>query len=155
MPHLLLTVLVLLSGVLQPSDVRVYVFTAVDPLGFSDPLQAQRLDSVMQLKAALDRKKAIAVVEQADGADITIEVLRAGKLDSGAELTKPGPIIGTRTTKETKPQVQAMLRAGTYQLEFHGTSARMKTAAGAVAKGVEKWVKQNLELLEERRRSAK
>ena len=43
MPHLLLTVLVLLSGVLQPSDVRVYVFTAVDPLGFSDPLQAQRL----------------------------------------------------------------------------------------------------------------
>jgi len=45
-----------------------------------------------------------------------------------------------------------MLRAGNYQLEIHGTSQRViKRAAEAVADGVEKWVKQNRKLLEERR----
>ena len=159
---MLFAALLFLSSTLQVSDVTVYVFTAVDPSGFTDPLQAQRLDSLAQLKVVLDKRKTIAVVEQAEGADLTIEVLQAGKLETGNERTKglstgiDGAIFGTTTKKETKPQVQAMLRAGSYQLEIHGTASyTIKRAAEAVADGVEKWIKQNRKLLDERKGSAR
>ena len=158
---MLLAVLLMLCRTPQASDITVHVFTAVDPSGFTDPLQAQRFDSLAQLKLALEKKKAITVVDQAEGADLTIEVLQAGKLETGNERTKglstglDGPIFGTTTKKETKPQVHAMLRAGTYHLEFQGTAPRIKHAAEAVADGVEKWVKQNRNLLDQRRTSVK
>lgn len=47
------------------------------------------------------------------------------------------------------------LRVGTYRIEFHGTDRSMKRAADAVAQGVEKWIKQNRSLLEERRANPK
>ena len=140
-----------------PSDVSIYVFTKTDPSGFSDPFQAQRLESLETVKVTLKKRKGITVVEQADQADVHIEIINAGKLETGAQRTKglstglDGAIFGTRTTKETKPQVHVVLRASDYQLGIHGTAPRMKYAAAAVGDGVEKWVKRNRKLLAERR----
>jgi hypothetical protein len=154
-----MAMLLLWSALLQTSDMTVYVFTRTDPSGFTDPLQAQRLQSLEHLKVVLEKKKGITVTPRQDDADLTLEIVDAGKLETGAERTKglstglDGAIFGTRTSKERRPQVQTMMRVGSYQLGFHGTDRTMKRAADAVAEGVEKWVKENRALLEERRRA--
>jgi len=145
----MLLALVLAFATLQADDVTVFVFTATDPSGFTDPLQAQRVEAVANLKTEIEKKKGLTVTETKDVADLVVEVVDAGKLATGATRTKglstglDGAVFGTTTRQETKPQVHAVLRAGTYQLEFQGSASNMKRAAGAVADGVEKWVKQN------------
>jgi hypothetical protein len=141
----------------QSADVRVYVFTSTDTSGFTDPLQAQRVESLADLKRVMEKKKGIEVVDRVEDADLTLEITDAGKLETGAQRTKglstglDGAIFGTRTSQEKRPQVRTTLRAGTYRIEFHGIDRSMKRAADAVAQGVEKWIKQNHDLLEERR----
>ncbi len=146
-----------LSAVAQNADVTVYVFTAKEGSGFTDVNQAARADALTHLKAELDRKKTIAVVDDPRAADFTMEILGSARKETGNERTTgSGPgLFGTisRTTKEKHQTIHAILIAGEYTLQFEGSApTRMKQAAGAVADGVEKWVKQNRKLLEERRR---
>lgn len=89
----------------QPTDIRVYVFTSTDASGFTDPLQAQRVESLNELKRVLEKKKGIEVVDRAQDADLTLEIADAGKLETGAQRTKglstglDGAIFGTRTSQ--------------------------------------------------------
>ena len=78
-----------------PSDVSIYVFTKTDPSGFSDPFQAQRLESLETVKVTLKKRKGITVVEQADQADVHIEIINAGKLETGAQANE-GIVNGPR-----------------------------------------------------------
>jgi diaminopimelate epimerase len=106
----------------------------------------------------LERRKGIAVVQDASSADVQVEVLNAGQLETGAEVTRAGASTAmgviaaeSRTTKETKPQVHVRVTAGQYRIEYNGTDRRLKGAAQAVVEGVEKWIKQNRQRLEAQR----
>ena len=139
----------LLALLLPPEEIAVYVFTATDASGFTDDFQARRVESLRNLKAAIDKKKGFVLVDTAEAADITLEVVNAGQLETGNTRTKglstglDGAIFGTTSKAEKKPQVHAMLRAGSYSMEFQGVGTNLKNAADMVAKAVEKWAKQN------------
>lgn len=139
-------------------EVAVYVFTTTDPSGFTDQFQTRRLQSLAELKAAIDKRKNLVVVETAEAADITLEIVDAGHLNTGNVSTRGlsvpvgGTLVSGASSKpEKKPQVHTVLRAGSYSMGFHGIGRSVRNAATGVAQAVKKWAKQNEMQLAEKR----
>ena len=129
-----------------PAPVSIYVFTKTDPSGFTDVNQRQRSDTVVDLRRSLGERKAFSVVDSRDAADVVVEVLERGKKDTGNQTYGFGMI-----RKETKRAVHVDLRVGDYSLEMESRGGKWSQMATSITKAIEKWVKENRALLDQRR----
>ena len=137
-----------------PRDVSVYVFTRTDPSGFRDVNQEQRAQGVEDLQREL-KKRHFVIVTESGQAELSLEILGSARKETGNLQTTAanvglGMTVAT-TKKEKKPTVHVELRIAEYSLEIEGTAKRSDWAAEAVAKHVEKWVKDNRTVLDQRR----
>lgn len=141
--------------------IRVFVFTAIDPSGFTGPDQKQRLDSVADLKK-MHWGKTVEIVEKMEMADVTLEVLGRGGQEVGTTTTTSQGAFGewnTTTSSNVVAVVNVGLRAGDYKVVFTGSSppapaidfTPWRTAAAGAADQISRWLKQNHEQLIARR----
>jgi hypothetical protein len=144
------------AGKKTAEPIKVFIFTAANEGGFVDPGQKQRIDSVEDLKKALEKKDLVQIVGQREGADITLEVLGRGGEETGSATTSRGPYGTWNTSKDTVATVRVGLRAGTYSTLVEGhNDGRItnvwRTAANNAAKRIENWIKDNHDNLIARR----
>lgn len=136
--------------------IRVFVFTAQNPGGFTDDDQKHRTDSVVDLQKAFD-KKVVEVVSSPDQADVKLEVLGRGYDETGTTTTTTSRgyygVWNSSSWNDTVPTVHVGLRAGAYGAMFWGSAnpgqlgLAWRTAAKTAASQIEKWIKQNHDTL--------
>jgi hypothetical protein len=136
--------------------IRVYVAQVEAPSGFTDPDHKRRVDSRLDLLKNLRDDKTLDVIETADGADLTLDVLASSHAATGAVTTDTSakaPILGrgsySTSTAETAPTVIVKLTAGAYQHEIRGMvkSIRWRDAAYDAGRQIKKWIKDNKQQL--------
>jgi hypothetical protein len=121
----------------SPSAVRVYLFTA--PSEFVDEDVKNRRDTVEDLRRFFEDKRELQLVDHADRADLTVEVLRRARED--ADRPRDQKMVSA------KVQVHLRLSVRTYATELTGTGQRSFTERRAAAKDagnqVLKWIRDN------------
>lgn len=128
-------------------NINVFITTATNVSGFTDPEYQQRSDSVEDLKKRLGKK--IHLVSQRDGADVVIEVLSRSEEATGATTTKPTFWEdGVQTKPDMTKVLLVSLSAGDYKVTYKGDSkgkgwGDWGFAADSVARAVESWIANN------------
>ena len=149
MHTLLLTMLIAVGSFVAaqpPSKIPVYVKSAADADGFTDPSK-DRQDSVKDLTKKVKDSKLLVLVPSADQAVIVLEVLGRG---TNREVNGWAAVNGQA---QNKSFLTVKLTAGEFSTEFTGQSGSKGiltghgAAAGKVVDQLEDWVKANREKL--------
>ncbi len=149
---MLTAIVVALSCAPQASaPIAIHVFTRVESSGLTDANQRQRLQSVVDLRKGLAKKKSVKVVDAPGPGVLLLEVLEKGRPETDSSQAAgagqaPGT-AGAATPKQKWPAVHVALRIGDYAGEIKGSGKRWRWAADAIADAVDQWVKENRALL--------
>jgi hypothetical protein len=141
----------------QAATIRVFVFTQGNAEGFSDPDLKRRQDSVNDLANSLRGKKDLSLVDNEKYADLTVEVMGRGWVETGSVTTTT--TRGGRTSYTTQDKgmdLAARLSAGEYSTAIHSDlpdTIVWRAHARNVANKIEKWIKENRVRLLERRKA--
>lgn len=136
-----------------PAPVRLHVFTQADPSGLVDKPTSERLKAVADMKKRLARLKTVQLVERADGAQATIEVMSAGwEIDGGRSATVAAPVGSATVITGGNPteslNARATLRSGTFTTDFEASVGPfMRTFGENLARKAEDWLKVNIDAL--------
>lgn len=136
--------------------IRVYIIQPGSNQGFVDQNSKALSDSTEDLTNALEKKgKTIAFVWKREVADITLEVISRGMVDSGkAVVRRSRSAWGSRTAVENSQEEEVSVRliCGEYTTVINGRSLKnttgqvfnvWKAAADSAAAQIDRWVKDN------------
>lgn len=106
-------------------------------------------DSRTDFLAQFRKTKGVTLVDSAEMADITLEVVasaRAGFGEQSTTLTRSpvdGAIIGSTTSDSRRPTVTIRLAAGDYETVISEGSMNWKLAAVECVRKVRRWIEDN------------
>jgi hypothetical protein len=147
-----LIVAALLLAVPAVAQTSVYVFT--QEAEFVDEGSKQRADTVEDLRKALNKKKALTVVETEGEAQIVLEVLARGRESTGKRMgtmiNRPplaGGGIWTSSEDVMTGAIAVALTVDSYSTELTAEAdqafGKWTAMANDIAKQVERWTKDN------------
>lgn len=149
-----------LSGTEQQKDkIKVFEFAEQAPQGFVSPASKAIEDSITDLKKSLAKKRIIGVINNAETADVKLEVMRRAHETTGSASTSVE--WGTlKTRADTAAALRVRLIVGDYSEELFAQTTpehifgAWGAVAGDIAGQVEQWVKMNYDKLIEARSKA-
>jgi hypothetical protein len=134
----------------QPDVVTVYVFAGDPTSGFVSP---DARDSARDLTGALAGKRVVRVVTEREKADIWVRIDRRYLRPSGSAIATGNSTMVAASQVEEQV-VCATLIIGQYATPIEGIDWwSWKSAAGKLAKNIDRWVKENGEQIRARRTS--
>ena len=133
--------------------IRVFIFSATDPSGFTDQAAKDRAASVKDAAAALAKSKIIVVVHDAAHADVTFEVTR--RVNELAKTSIKKSMLKnnswSRSSDSMQPFLYGKVAVGTYTTELRSSEPEGIEHANNLAKVFEDWVRENRAQIEANR----
>jgi hypothetical protein len=128
--------------------IRVYVVPATSDSGFVDPRLADSRADLLNFFRRFEKKRVV-VVESAEAADLSVEILSSSHEVTGEETTgRVGrTTYSANTHASTAPIVRVLLRAGTHEAVMTGAGVNWRTSAVYAGAEIRKWIKANREQL--------
>ena len=125
--------------------IRVFVFSASDPSGFTDQAAKDRAAAVKDAAAALGNSKIVVVVPDAAQADVTFEITRRvnelAKTSIAKSMWKNNS--WSRSSDSMQPFLYGKVAVGTYTTELRSSEPESAEHAHKLAKVFEEWVRDN------------
>jgi hypothetical protein len=149
----LLFSLLLLTVAAPKVDLKVHVFTRIDPSGFVDAAQKQRVDSARALRKVFtkDSKRFNSVlVESPEEAHISIEVTSAAMEDLGDRAVwspATGFFGGSHVSRRPIIRTEISVDGHTIELVSPKNARNWETAAAMFQKIFREWVDTNTDRL--------
>lgn len=154
-PSFLFTVLLATGVAAQDGPIRVHVFTAVDPSGFTDQNGRDRTDAVKDVRVSIAKMKGVVVAPTSIDADVTFEITRRVKEMAKTSMSKSmwKNNSWSRSPDSMQPFLYGTVTVGTFTTELRGAEPDSEHHGGNLAKAFEQWLRENrAQLLQQRQK---
>jgi hypothetical protein len=129
---------------LQATETQRQLTIYVGPQSRQDFADVDRgvLDSIKDIKSVVRKRTKLRIVEQSDGADLQLYVIRRGKGDSAGTVGIPVGNLALFVSIDTLA-VETVLHVGDYEKSIVGVEDQWQDCAGQVVNHLKAWLEVN------------
>lgn len=131
----------------SPDEIRLCIFTKVNPDGFVDEFSKERDKAVVEVIDRMHGQKGVRIVPSVNEANVVVEITEALYVERHDKATVTGLLFGPpagQTAGQKVPEIRAKLTTGTYETSIASTSAlRWKGCWSELTASLKQWLKDN------------